>query len=113
KLAADAWLDQTPAEMRPLEAAATPALPREMPALSDPADAPEPEPASAPPKPATVIEAKPTAAPALSLKPTPAPARPTATVFPLSRAPDDPGTNGVEPADTASGGRAFPPRAGL
>jgi HemY protein len=113
KLAADAWLDQAPAEMRPLEAAATPALPREMPALSDPADAPEPEPPSAPPKPATVIEAKPTAAPALSLKATPAPARPTATVFPLSRAPDDPGTNGAEPADTASGGQAFPPRAGL
>jgi HemY protein len=113
KLAADAWLDQAPAEMRPLEASAAPALPREMPVLSDPADAPEPEPASAP-KPATVIETKPTAAPALSLKPTPAPAaRPTAAVFPLARAPDDPGTNGAEPAETTTGGQAFPPRAGL
>ncbi|MFC7052331.1 heme biosynthesis protein HemY [Hansschlegelia quercus] len=115
KLAADAWLDEAPAEMRPIEAGATPALPREMPALSDPADAPAPapEPASAPPKPATVIDAKPTAAPALSLKPASAPAKPTATVFPLSRAPDDPGTNGAEPADAASGSRNFPPRAGL
>ena len=35
-------------------------------------------------------------------------ARPTAAVFPLNRAPDDPGPQGGEPSDTISGGQTFP-----
>lgn len=130
RLAAEAWLDQLPVEplraITPAPAAPTAAaapasvvvaepLPREMPTLVDPAPAPAKveiakiEPAKA--EPARPELVKPVAAkvetlrPAADRKPVP---RPTAAVFPLSRAPDDPGPQGAEPADTITGGQTFP-----
>lgn len=83
-------------------------LPREMPTLLD-VQEPEimqPEPAKAPPR---AEVAKPKAVTAEVARPDRKPvARPTAAVFPLNRAPDDPGPQGGEPTDTISGGQAFP-----
>lgn len=81
-------------------------LPRAMPTLVDGADN------DAPRKPIAVIEApskqqsKP--APQKAVARGPEPARPTAAVFPLARAPDDPGPNGAEAPDTISGAGGFP-----
>ena len=88
-------------------------LPREMPALTD---------VSAEPAAPAVVEAKPATVklekPVEEIEPAPSsrrktaasaqPLRPTATVFPLSRAPDDPGPNGVEAPDTITGAQTFP-----
>ncbi|WP_020177683.1 heme biosynthesis HemY N-terminal domain-containing protein [Methylopila sp. M107] len=127
KLAAEAWLDQAPAETRviaPVAPAAPPpaviepmpaaivaattekplakaeavvvksgdALPRAMPDLTD--DAPAAVPAAPPAPPVKkAVEQK--------------PARPTAAVFPLQRAPDDPGPNGGGP-DTLTSAQSYP-----
>ncbi|MFD1703692.1 heme biosynthesis protein HemY [Methylopila henanensis] len=121
KLAADAWLEQAPRDANLPVAVSAPAsvLPRRMPELKDDAPAapspapaakteakPEPKPeAKAPPAP----EPAPLVAPAKVevIEPRAAPPRPTAAVFPLPRAPDDPGPNAVEPVD-APAARAFP-----
>lgn len=88
----------------PVEAPAEP-LPREMPTLLDGAEAEKPA--------LTVVEgsapvrekaAKPKQAAPRAAEPP----RPTAAVFPLSRAPDDPGTHGVETPDTIAGADNFP-----
>lgn len=134
RLAAEAWLDEAPADqMRtiapadapPLAPAASPsplaatpaptvdALPREMPTLLDafPAEEPAAKAPAAPPAPVqpkseaeSATEAKPAASRG-ERKPV---ARPTAAVFPLSRPPDDPGPQAVETNDTIAGGRTYP-----
>lgn len=136
KLAADAWLEQAPrdASLPVTISAPTSILPRKMPELSDDEAAEIPEKAAAPapaakpaavakptsaplaptpaavalspePKPAATVEVIAPAAPPTPIRPTPG--RPTAAVFPLTRAPDDPGPNGAETADNANG-RSFP-----
>lgn len=128
KLAADAWLDQRPgADASRLAPTAPPSvLPRKMPELMDPADAPAPAPTAAAKPPAPMSEAPKTAvveivppapaqtqavAPATPPKPPaakPTTSKPTAAVFPLTRAPDDPGPGGaVEPVDVVASKR-FP-----
>jgi len=106
KLAADAWLDEAPREP-PVAIAPAPAaeaLPRSMPALLDSEPAPKPdgktEPKAAASQPIV-------AAPATADTAKGRAARPTQAVFPLARAPDDPGPNGPEANDTVNGG-GFP-----
>lgn len=107
KLAADAWLDEAPREPPAVipPAPAAEALPRSMPALLDSEPAPKPEgkvQAKAAPASPPIVTGAATADPAKGRA-----ARPTQAVFPLARAPDDPGPNGPEANDTVNGG-GFP-----
>ncbi|HVI27235.1 heme biosynthesis protein HemY [Hansschlegelia sp.] len=109
KLAADAWLDEAPREppavIAPAPAPAAEALPRSMPALLDSETASKPEgkvQAKAAPASPPIVTGAATADPAKGRA-----ARPTQAVFPLARAPDDPGPNGPEANDTVNGG-GFP-----
>lgn len=125
RLAAEAWLDQGPVEpLRaitpvPAPVAAPPAavaltepLPREMPTLVEPEpEKPAPAPVPAKAEAAKVEAPKPEPVKIELVKPAgdrKSVARPTAAVFPLSRAPDDPGPQGAEAADTITGGQTFP-----
>ncbi|GBD50781.1 hypothetical protein [Methylopila sp. Yamaguchi] len=123
KLAADAWLDQRPGADASMIAPSAPSsvLPRKMPELIDPADAPPPAQAAAP-KPVSKVEAPkaepakpglvevvpppkshtPAATPVTPAPSKPLAAKPTAAVFPLSRAPDDPGPAAAEPVDAVA-----------
>lgn len=124
RIAAEDWLQQAPAELAVTAPSAPVAvLPRKMPELQDGAPAPEPAKpaATAPAKVDVITPAKPSApvvekkVSEVAVEPAPEPAKPepvkpgsparapqkpTAAVFPLSRAPDDPGPSGAEATDT-------------
>ena len=105
KLAADAWLDEPPPPPPPPPATIAPAaepLPRSMPVLIDAAAEPPPQARSEPKQvaPASTVVVSPDGAKGGG-------ARPTQAVFPLARAPDDPGPNGAETGDAANNG-GFP-----
>ncbi|GLK76790.1 membrane protein [Methylopila jiangsuensis] len=124
RIAAEDWLQQAPAELTVTAPSAPVAvLPRKMPELQDGAPAPEPAKpaATAPAKVDVITPAKPSApvvekkVSEVAVEPAPEPAKlepvkpgsparapqkPTAAVFPLSRAPDDPGPSGAEATDT-------------
>ncbi|GLK54941.1 HemY protein [Methylopila capsulata] len=124
KLAADAWLDQRPGADASMIAPSAPSsvLPRKMPELMDPADAPPAaqavvakpvvSKAEAPKTDAVktgVVEVvpppkseAPAVATAMPMPSKPLAAKPTAAVFPLTRAPDDPGPGAAEPVDAVA-----------